>query len=184
MAEPQDLDEDPALLDDPPGSLVIADRVGAAIAERAALDLAAVVESSSAVGSLVKGAGALKSMVGGVYPSAQIDMSDRSPRLSIQVALSWPCPVTAVCQELRTVLADELERLTGVRPVRVDVDVARLVPRSGATSNKRSRMIAVPSAAAPDADDGPIAADDDAADQPVAGIDDPVEGETPEEVAE
>lgn len=112
------------------GALVLADRVGAKIAERAALDVDAVIAYKSPMGSALGGVSAARSLVGGVYPCAEIDMGASAPRLSIEVALVWPSALTAVCRELRTRLTDELERLTGVRPVAVDVEVAHLVPRA------------------------------------------------------
>ncbi|MEZ5212482.1 Asp23/Gls24 family envelope stress response protein [Gordonia sp. (in: high G+C Gram-positive bacteria)] len=123
---------EPAETPEPPGALTIADRVGRVIAERAALGVDDVVAYSTGVGSLAGGNAAVRAMVGGSYPRAQIDMGVASPRLSIEVALAWPSPVTQVCRRLRTHLTEELTRLTGVTPAAVDVAVAALVARTSA----------------------------------------------------
>lgn len=144
-----------------PGELTIADRVGSKIAERAALGVDDVVPYASATGKL-PAHGAVRSVLGGAYPLAQIDMAASAPRLSVQVALTWPSRITDVCQRLRTHLADELERLTGVRPAAVDVSVAKLVPRAQ-VRQVAPGLVELPSAVAADRD----AAERDAA-EPVA----------------
>lgn len=126
-----------------PGRLVLDDRVGETIAARAALDVGSVVSYSAGMGSLLSGPAVVLSAVGGGYPRAQIDMSSAMPRLSVEVALEWPCPVTQVCRDLRTHLSDELVRLTGVRPVAVDVDVVQLVPRAE-VRRRRAGLIEIP----------------------------------------
>lgn len=126
-----------------PGRLVLSDRVGESIAARAALGVDSVVSYTGGVGSLLSAPAAMRSVVGGGYPRATIDMSAALPRLSVQVALEWPCPVTQVCRELRTHLTDELVRLAGVRPVAVDVDVVHLVPRAE-VSRRHAGLIEVP----------------------------------------
>ncbi|MFT3660442.1 MAG: Asp23/Gls24 family envelope stress response protein [Gordonia sp. (in: high G+C Gram-positive bacteria)] len=140
------------------GTLVLADRVGAAIAERAALDVGSVVAYKNSMGSMLGDVAGARAVVGGGYPKARIDMGAATPRLAVAVALAWPSPITRVCRELRTHLAEELERLTGVRPVAVDVEVARLVPRTEA-KKLRSGMIELPP---PETVDARTAPDDDA----------------------
>ncbi|RPA62344.1 Asp23/Gls24 family envelope stress response protein [Gordonia oryzae] len=106
---------------DAKGSLIIADRVGAKIARRAALDINGVIRYSNTIGSLL-GPGAL----GAAYPAVRIDMSDTAPLVEVTVALTWPCAVAQVCRDVRAHVADELARLTGIRPSRVDVTVGTI----------------------------------------------------------
>lgn len=143
---------------DPPGALVVADRVGVTVAERAALGVDGVVEYRSSVGGLLGGNKAVRSVVGGVYPHAQIDLSAPMPRLSLQVAVTWPSKVTEVCHQLRVHVADELDRLAGVRPAAVDVEVAVLVPRAEVRDH-RSGLVTLPPVLA-EFDDAAHAADD------------------------
>ncbi|GAA3947682.1 Asp23/Gls24 family envelope stress response protein [Gordonia caeni] len=133
---------------DVPGRLILDDKVGETIAVRAALDVDAVVSYSAGMGSLLSGPAAMLSAVGGGYPRARIDMSAALPRLSVEVALEWPCPVTRVCRDLREHLTDELMRLTGVRPVAVDVDVVQLVPRAQ-VRRRRAGLIEIPAVEEP-----------------------------------
>ncbi|GEE00678.1 hypothetical protein nbrc107696_11240 [Gordonia spumicola] len=129
-------------LADPAGDLVIADRVIEKIAARAALDVAGVVRHSGAVGSLL-GATGDRLGIGSDLPRAAVDSSGRARRLSLTVALAWPCAVTRVAQEIRARVADDLLEFTGDRPVRVDVTVRQLVPR-GEVSRRKSGYIDLP----------------------------------------
>lgn len=138
-----------------PGALTIADRVGIKIAERAALGVDKVVPYTSGVGKLTGNGGA--PMIGSAYPRAEIDMTAHAPRLSVEVALTWPSRITEVCQTLRTQLADELERLTGVRPAAVDVSVVQLLPRAEANRVARG-LIELPTPAEPDPGDEDLTA--------------------------
>lgn len=104
---------------DTKGALVIADRVGAKIARRAALEVDGVIRSSSAIGSLL-GPGPL----GSAYPSVRVDMADAAPIVEVRVALRWPCAVGEVSRTVSRHVAHELARLTGIRPSRVNVEVA------------------------------------------------------------
>ncbi|GAA1480855.1 hypothetical protein GCM10009624_12950 [Gordonia sinesedis] len=121
--------------DNPRGALVIDNRVGEKIAARAALDVDGVVPYASTITSLLGGAARSgHSVDGDDYPRARVDMSQAAPTVSVSVALRWPSPVTAVSQQVRRHVADELARLTGQRPLWVDVTVAQLVPGSIGTS--------------------------------------------------
>lgn len=115
------------------GALVIADKVGAKIAERAALDVDGVVRYKTTMGSLLGGAGP----IGGVYPSVTVDMSDSAPRVAAVIAVQWPCPVTQVCRDVQAHIAAELLRLTGIAPARVDVAVAQIVSSEEVVTQKK-----------------------------------------------
>lgn len=121
------------------GSLVLADRVGVKIAERVALDVDGVIRTDSGGPSVL---GAINPLSSG-YPSASVDMSQTAPTVALTVALSWPCAVAAVCARTRDHVADEIARLTGVRPVRVDVTVARIVSGE-AVRRRRDGYIELP----------------------------------------
>lgn len=119
-------------MDDPGsrGTLTIDDRVGEKIAVRTALAIDGVIEHRSRLGALLSGSTPGRAVMGGDYPSADIDMSSPAPKVTMSIAVHWPAPVTAICRRVRTEVADELGRLTGVRPTRVDVTVAAVVPSS------------------------------------------------------
>lgn len=131
--------------DDPRGALVIANRVGEKIVVRAALAVDGVIEYQGVVGSLLSGSRPGRAIVGADYPQARVDdMSESAPRVSVTVALRWPCAITDVCVEVRAHVADELARLTGIRPSRVDVTVAQIVSRESSSQNK-SGFVDLPS---------------------------------------
>lgn len=134
-----------------PGSLTIADRVGARIVERAALSVRNVVESRAGVGSLRNGASA-RALTSGSLPRADVDMSSSAPRVSLKVALTWPSPITEVCRTLRETVIGDLDRLAGVRPAVVDVEVIRLIPKSQA-SGLGAGMVELPPAEPADSAD-------------------------------
>ncbi|WP_338836296.1 Asp23/Gls24 family envelope stress response protein [Gordonia polyisoprenivorans] len=116
---------------DAKGALIIADRVGAKIARRAALDIDGVTRYSNTIGSLL-GPGAL----GAAYPAVRVDMSDTAPLVEVTVALTWPCAVAQVCRDVRAHVADELARFTGIRPSRVDVTVGTITTDNGDSTTR------------------------------------------------
>ncbi|MGW0452903.1 Asp23/Gls24 family envelope stress response protein [Gordonia sputi] len=126
------------------GSLVLDDRVGEKIAERAALGVDGVIESDGKGASVLN---ALNPLSGG-YPSASTDMSQTAPTITLTVALLWPCAVAAVCAEVRDHVAAEVTRLTGVRPGRVDVTVAEIVTTAQAKS-RRAGFVEIPNPTTP-----------------------------------
>ncbi|WP_341258475.1 Asp23/Gls24 family envelope stress response protein [Gordonia malaquae] len=130
---------------DPPGALVIADRVVEKIATRAALNVDGVVRHQDTVGSLLGAAGD-RLGIGADLPRATVDSVGSARRLSLTVALTWPSEVTRLTREIRSRVADELEEYTGVRPVRVDVTVRHLVPR-GEVSRRKNGYIDLPALA-------------------------------------
>ncbi|MFT4043999.1 MAG: DUF6286 domain-containing protein [Gordonia sp. (in: high G+C Gram-positive bacteria)] len=132
------------------GDLTLADRVGAKIAERAALDIDGVRKTGGAGGSVIT---ALNPLPGG-YPSAAVDMSQPVPVVRLKIAVGWPCAVAQVCATTRDHVADEMARLTGIRPARVEVRVADLV--SGAHARRRTIGARVPTAAPPETPGGDV----------------------------
>ncbi|OBC07934.1 hypothetical protein A5788_15360 [Gordonia sp. 852002-50816_SCH5313054-c] len=125
------------------GSLILDDRVGEKIAERAALGVDGVIESDG------KGTSVLNSLnpLAGGYPSASTDMSQTAPVIKLTISLQWPCAVAAVCAEVRDHVAAEVTRLTGVRPGRVDVTVAEIVTATQA-KRRQSGFVEIPNPSA------------------------------------
>ena len=115
------------------GELTMADKVGVKVATRAALDIDSVVRFKTTMGSLLGGA----TPIGGVYPSVTVDMSDKAPIVDVVIAVRWPCPLTSVCQAVRSNVAAELIRLTGVRPSRVNVTVGQIVSPEQVVQKKK-----------------------------------------------
>lgn len=105
-----------------PGTLSIADRVLEKIAARAALDISGVVRHRGGVGSVLGPVGDRTAL-----PNATIHAG--GSRITLSVALEWPCAVAEVARRTRDHVAAEVERLTGVVPLRVDVTVTRLEQR-------------------------------------------------------
>jgi len=138
------------------GRLILDDRVGEKVAERAALDVDGVIESDGKGGSVLN---AINPLSDG-YPSASTDMSQTAPIITLTIAVRWPCAVASVCAEVRDHVAAEVTRLTGVRPSRVDVTVAEIA--TGAQAKRRQAgFIEIPnptqsekSSRAPGADSG------------------------------
>lgn len=119
------------------GTLVIADRVVRRIAERAALNVDGVVRQQGNVGSVLGSSTSDLLRIGTSLPQATVDATGTARRLSLTLALAWPSAVTRVCRQVRTNVADELEQLTGDRPIRVDVTVRQFVPRDEVTRRKK-----------------------------------------------
>ena len=130
----------------------MADVVLEKVALGAALDVDGVVRHS---GSLTGRVGALVSRdtsAGTDYPRARVDsLAGTAHVVDVTVAVPWPSPVTRICRRVRTHVADELDRLTGARPVRVNVIVAALVP-GAAVRNRRDGLVELPAV-----DDAPAA---------------------------
>ncbi|MCF8589028.1 Asp23/Gls24 family envelope stress response protein [Gordonia sp. HY285] len=127
-----------------PGTLVIAERVVRKIAERAALSVDGVVRQQGTVGAVLGSSTTDLLGINSDLPQASVDAAGTARRLSLTVALEWPCAVTRVCRQVRTSVADELEQFTGDRPIRVDVTVRELVPR-GEVSRRKQGYIDLPS---------------------------------------
>jgi uncharacterized alkaline shock family protein YloU len=108
--------------DAPPGTLTVADRVLEKIAARAALDIPGVVRHRGGVGSVLGPVGERSTL-----PDATVHAG--GARITLSLALEWPCAVAEVSRRTRDHVAAEVERLTGVVPLRVDVTVTRFEPR-------------------------------------------------------
>lgn len=137
------------------GTLVIADRVVQRLAEHAALGVDAVVRQQGAVGAVLGTSTTDLLGIGNDLPQASVDAAGNARRLSLVVALEWPCAVTRVCQEVRAAVADELEEYTGDRPIRVDVTVRRLIPRGEVARRKQGYIDLPPVSEADPIDDAP-----------------------------
>lgn len=116
------------------GALTIGDKVGEKIAVRAALDVDDVVPYQSTIGSVLGGSTPGRALIGGDYPQASVAMDQTAPTVRMTIAVSWPSAIAQVCDRVRTHVADELDRLTGVRPGRVDVSVAQIIAGTAASS--------------------------------------------------
>lgn len=129
-------------LAEPAGTLTIEDRVVEQIAARAVLDIPGVTRRQGTVGSLL-GSTVGRSIIGSDLPRATLQSSGSAVRISLDIALEWPCAIADVSRRSRDHVADEVERLTGTRPVRVDVTVGLLVPR-GEVQRRKSGFIDLP----------------------------------------
>ncbi|CAM3222735.1 putative alkaline shock family protein YloU [Williamsia muralis] len=125
------------------GTLVIADRVAAKIATRAALSVDAVVRHHSGLGAVV----------GATYPQVRVDMAPSAgPQFMVIVALRWPSAVAEVCRQVRRQVAHDMNRLTGLAPSRVDVSVAQMISSSGRhgghgiAGRSHARLVELPTA--------------------------------------
>ncbi|WP_232716661.1 Asp23/Gls24 family envelope stress response protein [Gordonia metallireducens] len=126
----------------PAGTLTIEDRVIERIATRAVLDIPGATRHQGTVGSLL-GSTAGRSILGTDLPRTTLRSSGTALRISLDIALVWPCAVADVSRRTRDHVIDEVERLTGTRPVRVDVTVCQLVPR-GEVQRRKSGFIDLP----------------------------------------
>src|SRR5690606_19478224 len=114
-----------------PGRLVIGDVVFEKIAIGAALDVAGVVRSDGSVAGRLGSLVSRDTTVGSAYPRARVESAGSAAHVvDVTLAVSWPSPITRVCRDVRDRVGDELQRLTGSRPLRVNVTVAQVVPRS------------------------------------------------------
>lgn len=120
-----------------PGRLVVEDSVFEKIALGAALTVDSVVRIDES------GAGRLGSLinrdttVGAAYPRASVESAGGAAHVvDVTIAVTWPSPIARVCRDVRSRVGDELLRLTGNRPLRVNVTVARVVPKSRRVGNR------------------------------------------------
>ncbi|EGD54942.1 Asp23/Gls24 family envelope stress response protein [Gordonia neofelifaecis] len=115
----------------------MADVVFEKIALRAALSVRGVVARDASVtgalGALVNG----ETTVGLDYPRARVESAGGFAHVvDVALAVAWPSPITDVCKRVRRRVGDELEQLTGGRPVRVNVTVAAVIPGATAALKK------------------------------------------------
>lgn len=115
--------------EDARGSLVIADVVVEKIAAASALEIDEVVRYRSQVGTLL-GSGAGRSLLGSDLPRASVDTVGTARKITIEIAVQWPCGVVDVASGVRSRVSEAVERCLGDRPVQVNVTVGRVVPRA------------------------------------------------------
>ncbi|MBT0567302.1 Asp23/Gls24 family envelope stress response protein [Williamsia sp. CHRR-6] len=110
-----------------PGETTIRDKVGEKIAAYTATQIEGVLRQRGSLGMIT----------GGNYPKVSLDMSESHPSVSVEIAVGWPTPLTALAQEVRALVHSELGRLTGQIPNRVNVTVAEVVSGSDGKGTRR-----------------------------------------------
>lgn len=116
----------------------MADVVFEKIAIGAALDVAGVVRQGNSrwrkLGNLVSRDTSLETD----YPHARVETIGGSAHvIDLTIAIAWPAPIGDVCREVRVRVSDELARLAGDRPARVNVTVGEVVPAAFTRLRKR-----------------------------------------------
>ena len=137
-------DAHPTAGDSPPGTLTVADRVIEKIAARAALDIPGVVRHRGGVGSVL-GVGERN------FPDAAVHAG--GARITLSLALEWPCAVAEVSRTTRDHVAAEVERLAGIVPLRVDVTVSKFEPRQAIRRLQKGYVDLPPVSDEPEYDD-------------------------------
>ena len=137
-------DAHPTAGDSPPGTLTVADRVVEKIAARAALDIPGVVRHRGGVGSVL-GVGERN------FPDAAVHAG--GARITLSLALEWPCAVAEVSRTARDHVAAEVERLAGIVPLRVDVTVSKFEPRQAIRRLQKGYVDLPPVSDEPEYDD-------------------------------
>ncbi|CAM4060653.1 Asp23/Gls24 family envelope stress response protein [Nocardiopsis rhodophaea] len=113
------------------GSTSISERVVTKIAARTAAEVAGVGEVSGGLGRLF-GAGA---------PSTRVTVrlsgreAERTATIRLGIAVRYPLPAATTAQHVREHVADTVERLTGIRVGRVDIEIVEL-PRGDAAGGR------------------------------------------------
>jgi uncharacterized alkaline shock family protein YloU len=106
------------------GELIIRSRAVSRVAEHAVLDVPGVVRSSSSrLGPITRRE----------LPRAVVDMTTAHPNVRVDVALAWPSPVAALCRAMRGRVNDEVARMVGRQPSRVDISVTALIADGSTT---------------------------------------------------
>ncbi len=137
-------DAHPTAGDPPPGTLTVADRVIEKIAARAVLDIPGVVRHRGGVGSVL-GVGERN------FPDAAVHAG--GARITLSLALEWPCAVAEVSRSARDHVAAEVERLAGIVPLRVDVTVSKFEPRQAIRRLQKGYVDLPPVSDEPEYDD-------------------------------
>lgn len=105
------------------GGLVIADKVIERIAAIAAGEIEAVSDKASG----------LNKVLGRGLPRASAKVAAGRARVVVNVAASWPTPLTSMAAEVRDHVNERVTTLTGLTVTAVDVTVADVInPRSKA----------------------------------------------------
>lgn len=113
------------------GNLVIHDRVAERIAEAAALQVAGVAPAAASTGTV-------GAALGRGYPRVNCDIAGGRVRAHVEIVGLWPTPAARLGAEVRTAVAEQLQRLAGLRVDAVDVSIAKVV-RPTAPSRRRVR---------------------------------------------
>lgn len=107
-------------------TILIEDRIYRAYATRGALSVPGVVTHASGINRIT----------GRTLPRAELrwDADHRSVTVDLQVAVSWPSPVVDVAAAVRDSVARWVTDATGAQVAAVNVEVAAVVPVTGARS--------------------------------------------------
>lgn len=99
------------------GRTTIDDRVVAHIATHAAAE----VDGVTRVGS------GLDKVVGRQYPKAEGQVAGTHARVSVEIAVAWPQPLSVVAGRVRDTVSARLHEMSGLEIDAVDVSVARVM---------------------------------------------------------
>ena len=108
------------------GRTIIADSVLERLAARVALDVDGVVADGSD----------LEGLIGRRFPKAQATVAGQRARVSVDIAVAWPTPLTTVSRAVRDAVSGRVGELTGLSIDAVDVHVARVTTSSGSTGRR------------------------------------------------
>ncbi|WP_245569681.1 Asp23/Gls24 family envelope stress response protein [Gordonia shandongensis] len=124
--------------DELPGRLTVVDAVFEKIALGAALEVDGVVRHGDSVAGRIGSLVSRDTTAGTSFPRARVEsVGGAAHVVDITLAVVWPSPIARICRDVRTRVSDELDRLTGGRPVRVDVTVGEVVAGDAARLRKR-----------------------------------------------
>ena len=98
------------------GRTLVADKVVESIATIAAGEVEAVVATRTGWADVRRG-----------LPRASADVRRGESRIAVEIATTWPLPVSRVAQQVRGHVHERVEQLTGMRVAAVDVTVDSLV---------------------------------------------------------
>lgn len=137
------------------GTFTVRRRVIEKLAVHAALSVDDVMAQSAGLSTAFDDQATAGAALYRSLPSAT--SRDDGSSVAVTVALRWPSAVNEVCAQVCREVADELARMTGVRPESVDVDVAQLVsasqepaqPARAGSSRVRSGFTELPSVPPP-----------------------------------
>ena len=99
------------------GRTSIADRVVTRVASIAAAEIESVIDTRSGWTKLVRKG----------LPHAEAVVAGGTTRITVQVAATWPTPLSQVAAQVRDHVTERVAHLTGTQVSRVDVTVADVV---------------------------------------------------------
>ncbi len=99
------------------GRTTIADRVVTRVASLAAAEVESVIDTRSGWTKLVRKG----------LPHAEAVVAGGTTRITVQVAATWPTPLSRVAAQVRDHVTERVVQLTGTQVTRVDVTVADVV---------------------------------------------------------